>query len=51
MKEWTPLAGKVKKPKSDKFYSDDEEEKEEEDSDSSGSDDSSEGLFIRSHVW
>ncbi|KAM7368682.1 hypothetical protein PAMP_012995 [Pampus punctatissimus] len=45
VKEWAPLVGKAKKPKSDdKFYSDDEEEKEEEEeeeSDSSGSEDSS----------
>lgn len=54
MKEWAPIVGKAKKPKSDKFYSDDEEEKEEEGSESSGSEDSSsssssssgEGLFL-----
>ncbi|XP_070706571.1 AP-3 complex subunit beta-1 isoform X1 [Pempheris klunzingeri] len=41
VKEWAPLVGKAKQPKSDKFYSDDEDEKEEEGSESSGSDDSS----------
>ncbi|XP_045922089.1 AP-3 complex subunit beta-1 isoform X2 [Micropterus dolomieu] len=41
VKEWAPIVGKAKKPKSDKFYSDDEEEKEEEGSESSGSEDSS----------
>ncbi|XP_044029004.1 AP-3 complex subunit beta-1 isoform X2 [Siniperca chuatsi] len=41
VKEWAPLVGKAKKPKSDKFYSDDEEEKEEEGSERSGSEDSS----------
>ncbi|KAI3362101.1 hypothetical protein L3Q82_012426 [Scortum barcoo] len=42
VKEWAPLVGKTKKPKSDeKFYSDDEEEKEEEGSESSGSEGSS----------
>ncbi|XP_072228590.1 AP-3 complex subunit beta-1 isoform X2 [Leuresthes tenuis] len=43
VKEWAPLVGKTKQPKSDdKFYSDDED-KEEEGSDSSGSEDSSSG--------
>lgn len=42
VKEWVPLVGKTKQPKSDdKFYSDDEDEKEKDDSDSSGSEDSS----------
>ncbi|XP_071322061.1 AP-3 complex subunit beta-1 isoform X1 [Trachinotus anak] len=42
VKEWAPIVGKAKQPKSDdKFYSDDEDEKEEEGSDSSGSEDSS----------
>lgn len=41
MKEWAPLVGKAKKPKSDKFYSDSEGEKEEKASGSSGSEDDS----------
>uniref|UniRef100_A0A669ET44 AP-3 complex subunit beta n=1 Tax=Oreochromis niloticus TaxID=8128 RepID=A0A669ET44_ORENI len=54
LREWAPIVGKTKQPKSDdKFYSDDEDEKEEEGSDSSGSgsedsssSSSSEGLFL-----
>ncbi|XP_008323919.1 AP-3 complex subunit beta-1 isoform X2 [Cynoglossus semilaevis] len=42
VKEWAPLVGKVKQPKSDqKFYSDEEDEKEEGGSESSGSEDDS----------
>lgn len=52
MKEWAPLVGKTKQPKSDKFYSDDEEdEKEEEGSDSSGSEGSSSSEGQQRHTW